>query len=88
MAGKLVDEHTTDAEAERLFRRAKNARRQERRDEAAAARPEPAKPEPIVELTEIVGELIELIERMTIDQPIYHRPLERIKERINELRYG
>lgn len=84
MMMKTVDENTTEEEAERLFRRAKNARRQQRRDEAAARpEPEPEKPE----LADIVGELLDVIDRMVADQPIYHRALEKIREDLNELRY-
>lgn len=88
MADKLIDENVTAAEAERLFRRSKNARRQERRDEAVARpEPEPPKPEPLTELTEIVAELLGVIDRMTVDQPIYHRALESIRSKLDELRY-
>lgn len=88
MADKLVDENTSPEEAERLFRKSRNARRQERRD-WKDSEPEPrAKPEPIVELTEIVAELIEIVERVTVDQPIFHKHIASIKDRINELRYG
>lgn len=85
---KPVDENMSAAEAERLFRRSKNARRQERRDEAAARpEPEPEKPDPLTELMDVVGELLDVVERMTIDQPVYYPALERVREKLNELRY-
>jgi hypothetical protein len=90
MVDKLITEHTTPEECERLFRRDRNARRDARRqqqrvDSLRETEPEPVNP--IEELAEIAAEMLRAIEIIGQDMPHVQAILIPLSARINALRW-
>lgn len=85
----MITEKTTPEECERLFRRDRNKRRQERRDanRAKECEREPESVNPVVELAEALSEILDALEVIAIEMPNVTRRLELAREKINKVRW-
>jgi hypothetical protein len=84
---RFVDENTSPEESERLFRRARNARRGQQQQESRPPEPKPVS-NSIVELAEIAAELLRALEIIGQDMPRVQAILTPLSSRIAELRWG